>query len=54
MSAVVGSLLFEMSGRDPRVVAGVAALAGVSGILASFAAARVGLAVDPAAVLRED
>ena len=54
MSAVVGSLLFEMSGRDPRVVVGVAALAGVTGLLASFAAARVGLAVNPAAVLRED
>ena len=54
ISAVVGSLLFEMSGRDPRVVVGVGALAGATGLLASFVAARVGLAVNPAAVLRED
>jgi putative ABC transport system permease protein len=53
-SAVVASLLFEMSARDPRVIAGVAALAGASGILSSYTAARNGLRLDPAAVLRED
>jgi predicted permease len=53
-SAVVATLLFEMSARDPRVIAGVAALAAATGILSSYAAARSGLKVDPAAVLREE
>jgi putative ABC transport system permease protein len=53
-NTVVAALLFEMNARDPRVLSGVAALAAATGVLASYAAAKNGLRVDPAAVLRED
>ena len=52
--AAVAALLFEMSARDPRVIAGVAAMAATTGVLSSYVAARAGLVVNPAAVLRED
>jgi hypothetical protein len=53
-SAAVAALLFEMSARDPRVIAGFAAVAAMTGVLSSYVAARAGLVVNPAAVLRED
>jgi putative ABC transport system permease protein len=54
LSTVVATLLFEMSARDPRVIGGVASATAVIGFAASFIAARSGLLVDPAAVLREE
>ena len=53
-SAAVAALLFEMSARDPRVILGVAAAAAATGVLSSYLAARAGLVVSPAAVLRVD
>jgi predicted permease len=53
-SAAVAALLFEMSARDPRVILGVAAAALTTGVLSSYLAARAGLVMNPAAVLRED
>jgi ABC-type antimicrobial peptide transport system permease subunit len=53
-STAVAALLFEMSARDPAIVSGVAALAIITGILSSFSAARTGVSVDPAAVLRDE
>ena len=54
LSAVVATLLFEMSARDPRVIGGVAAMTAAIGVAASFVAARSGLLVNPAAVLRDE
>ena len=54
MGAVVASLLFEMSARDPRVIASVAAMVGAVGVAAALMAARNGLIVNPAAAWRED
>ena len=53
-SAAVAALLFEMSARDPRVLLGVAAAAVTTGVLSSYVAARAGLVVNPAAVLRDE
>jgi ABC-type antimicrobial peptide transport system permease subunit len=53
-SAAVAALLFEMSAHDPRVITGVAAAAAMTGVLSSYLAARAGLAVNPAAVLRDE
>ena len=53
-STAVAALLFEMSARDPAIVSGVAALAIITGILSSFSAARTGVSVDSAAVLRDE
>ena len=53
-STAVAALLFEMSARDPAIVSGVSALAMITGILSSFSAARTGVSVDPAAVLRDE
>jgi putative ABC transport system permease protein len=54
IGTVVASLLFEVRARDPLVIAGVAALVGAVGLLASLTAAYAGLQIDPAAALRED
>ena len=54
LSAVVASLLFEMSARDPLVIGGVAAVTAAIGLAASLVATRSGLVVNPAAVLRDD
>ena len=43
-----------MSARDPRVIGGVAAWAAATGILPAYTAARNGLRLNPAAVLREE
>ena len=53
-SAAVAALLFEMSARDPRVIMGVATAAVMTGVLSSYLAARAGLVVNPAAVLRDE
>ena len=51
---VVASLLFEVRARDPLVIAAIVALVGGIGLMACVLAARQGIAVDPAAALRED
>ena len=54
VSAIVATLLFEMSARDPRVIGGVAAVTAAIGLAASFIAAKSGLLVNPASVLRDE
>lgn len=51
---VVSSLLFEVSARDPRVIAAVAVLVGVVGAGATMVAARQGLSLNPASALRDE
>jgi putative ABC transport system permease protein len=51
---VVGSLLFDVGARDPVVIAAVASLVMAVGVMASTLAARQGMAIDPAAALREE
>jgi ABC-type antimicrobial peptide transport system permease subunit len=51
---LVASLLFDVRPRDPAVIAAVAAIMAVAGILSCFAAARRGLRIDPATALREE
>jgi predicted permease len=51
---LVASLLFEVRARDPLVIAAVAALVGLVGVATSTVAARQGLAINPAAALREE
>ncbi len=50
----VASLLFDVRPRDPVVIAGVAAAVAAAGALACVVAARQGLAINPAAALREE
>ena len=54
VGTVVASLLFKVHASDPLVIASVAALVAVVGVLASATAARQGLRIDPAAALRDD
>jgi hypothetical protein len=54
VSAVVASLMFEVSARDPRVIVTVAALVAAAGLAATVAAAKQGLALHPAAALRDE
>jgi putative ABC transport system permease protein len=54
IGAIIASLLFEMSARDPRVITLVAVMVGSVGVAAALIAARNGLIVNPAAALRED
>jgi predicted permease len=51
---VMASLLFGVRPGDPLVIASVVVLVGLTGILATAAAARRGLHLDPAAALRDD
>ena len=51
---VVSSLLFEVGARDPSVIAAVALLVMLVGVMASALAARQGLSINPAAALREE
>jgi len=51
---VIASLLFKVRATDPLVIASVVALVGLVGVLASAAAARQGLTINPAAALRDD
>ena len=50
----VASLLYEVRPRDPVVLGAVAVTVGVVAIAASLLAARNGLALDPAAALRDE
>jgi putative ABC transport system permease protein len=52
--ALVASLLFRVRASDPLVIATVVLVVGAVGALATAIAARQGLALDPAAALRED
>jgi len=54
IGGVVSSLLFDVSARDPAVIAGVVAVVAGAGVLACFLAARQGLRINPATALRED
>jgi ABC-type lipoprotein release transport system permease subunit len=54
VSRVLASLLFEVSARDPRVIAIAAVAVGCSGLGASLMAARRGLLLNPASALREE
>ena len=54
IGTVVASLLFSVRARDPLIIAGVASLVAAIGILASAAAARGSLRIDPAAALRAE
>jgi ABC-type antimicrobial peptide transport system permease subunit len=51
---LVASLLFDVRGRDPLVVAAVAAVVGFVGVLTCTFAARQGLAINPASTLRDE
>jgi hypothetical protein len=54
MGTVVASLLFKVRASDPLVIGGVIVTVGAIGVLASVAAARRGLRIDPAAALRDE
>jgi ABC-type antimicrobial peptide transport system permease subunit len=54
VGGIVASLLFGVRARDPIVIAAVTLLVGTTGIVAAALAARSGLALDPAAALREE
>ena len=52
--AVISGMLFDVSAHDPLVIAATAALMGAVGLAACGAAARQGLAINPASALRDD
>jgi putative ABC transport system permease protein len=54
LSGLVGSLLFEVQARDPRILGAMTLMVGAIAALATVVAARQGLTYDPAAALRED
>jgi predicted permease len=54
IGGVVGSLLFDVHAGDPRVIGAVVTIVASVGVLACLIAARRGLRLDPAAVLREE
>jgi ABC-type antimicrobial peptide transport system permease subunit len=54
VGTVVASLLFEVPASDRQVIAGVVALVGAVGTLASATAARQGLRINPAAALPDE
>ena len=54
MSTIVAGLLYGVSARDLRIISAVAALVGAVGISAAIAAAKQGLALDPASALRDE
>ena len=51
---LVASRWFEVRVRDPLVIAAVAALVGLVSVLTCVLAARQGLAINPAAALRDE
>jgi hypothetical protein len=51
---VIASLLFDVRPRDPMVIGAVVGMVAAAGVLSSFAAARQGMVLDPAAALREE
>ena len=54
IGGLVASQLFDVSPRDPAVVAAVVAMVGMAGSAACLLAARRGLHMNPAQVLREE
>lgn len=54
IGGVVASLLFDVSPRNPTVIAAVATLVASAAVLACTTAARQGLVLNPAAALREE
>ena len=54
VGTLVSGLLFEVSARDPVVIAAAAVLMGAIGLASCILAARHGLALSPAAALREE
>jgi ABC-type antimicrobial peptide transport system permease subunit len=54
IGGIVASLLFDVRPRDPGVIASVATVMAVVGLLSCFVAAWRGLRIDPAAALRQD
>jgi ABC-type antimicrobial peptide transport system permease subunit len=54
IGTVMASLLFKVRASDPVVIAAAAAIVGLVGGLASAAAARQVLRINPAAALRDD
>jgi predicted permease len=54
IGAIVASLLFKVRATDPLVILSVVTLVGGVGLLASGAAARQNLRIDPAAALRDE
>ena len=54
VGTLVASVLFEVRARDPLVIAGVVALVGAVGLLASATAAKQGLRINPASALRDE
>jgi putative ABC transport system permease protein len=51
---LVASLLFEVRARDPFVIAAVATLVSLVGVLTCLFAARQGLRINPASALRDE
>ena len=51
---VVASLLFDVEARDPRIIAGVAAIVFTVSLTTCGLAVRRGLAIDPSLTLREE
>jgi hypothetical protein len=54
IGGLVASLLFDVGGRDPIVIAGVAGAVGLVGFLSCVTAARRAIGINPAAVLRDE
>jgi putative ABC transport system permease protein len=54
LGAILASLLFKVRAADPLVILSVVTLVGGVGLLASGAAARQNLRIDPAAALRDE
>jgi predicted permease len=54
VGTAVATLLFQVPGRDPWLIAGVVMLVGLAGMSACALAARRGLQINPTAALRED
>jgi ABC-type antimicrobial peptide transport system permease subunit len=54
LGGTMAALLFEVQPRDPTIIGVVTAVVGGVGLLATLLAVRRGLALDPAAALRED
>jgi predicted permease len=54
IGGLVGSLLFGVQPHDPLIIATVVAIVGTVGLATCGLAARQGLAIDPAAALRDE
>lgn len=54
LSSTLTSLLFDVQPHDPVIVATVVSIVGAVGLLTCGVATRQGLAIDPAAALRDE